>query len=100
MWSFLYQVLASVAALLKQQQTGQLSSPGITCTFTQCSPRYVQYVSEFYFIYLGKGNVNSVCLYMIKVLWNQATNCITGVPQCAIIRSVVSEEPNHWLNLP
>lgn len=46
MWSFLYRVPASAAALLKQfeQQTGQLPSPGTTCTLTQCSPLYVRYV--------------------------------------------------------
>lgn len=45
MWSFLYRVPASAAALLKQfeQQTGQLPSPGTTCTLTQCSPPYVRY---------------------------------------------------------
>lgn len=49
MWSFLYQVPALAATPRKQfeQQTGQLCIPGITYTLVQCSPLYVQNVSEY-----------------------------------------------------
>lgn len=63
MWSFLYQVPALAATLLKQfeQQTGQLCSPGITCKLAQRSPLYVQNIiesSEFYlFIFVREGNI-------------------------------------------
>lgn len=49
MWSFLYQVPALAATPRKQfeQQTGQLCIPGITYKLVQCSPLYVQNVSEY-----------------------------------------------------
>ncbi len=72
MWSFLYQVLASAAAALLKQfelQTGQLSSPGTTCTLTQCSQLYVLNVSEysaFYFVLVSERNINCIRLCMMK----------------------------------
>lgn len=86
MWSFLYQVPASAATLLKQfeQQTGQLSSPGTTCTLTACSPLYVHYVCLYSNsqILSQHREEHKLCKCPCdKSWWNQGTNCIIGVPQ-------------------
>lgn len=86
MWSFLYQVPASAAALLQQfeQQTGQLSSPGTTCTLPQCSPLYEQRVREYsvFTAFLVREKEHNACMSLYgKSWWNQESNCVTGVPQ-------------------